>query len=106
MPFAEDGDFTNVGGLTRHGRKQIEERFAMRFNSSLKSAHRTASVRHIRFIEPDVAAVDADWELIGSKAADGSENPVRKGIFTWVMIKQDGRWMFADYHESEFVTIK
>ena len=78
----------------------------MRFNSSLKSAHRTASVRHIRFIEPDVAAVDADWELIGSKAADGSENPVRKGIFTWVMIKQDGRWMFADYHEAEFVTIK
>jgi hypothetical protein len=34
------------------------------------------------------------------------ENPVRKGIFTWVMIKQDGRWMFADFHESEFVTIK
>ena len=57
-------------------------------------------------IKPDVAAVDAEWELVGSKAGDGSENPVRKGIFTWVMVKQDGQWMFADFHESEFVTLK
>jgi uncharacterized protein (TIGR02246 family) len=106
MPFTEDGDFTNVTGLTRHGRKEVEERFTMLFNGPLKTAHRTATVRHIRFVKPDVAAVDAEWELVGSRAADGSENPVRKGIFTWVMTKQDGRWMFADFHESEFVTMK
>jgi uncharacterized protein (TIGR02246 family) len=106
MPFTEDGDFTNVTGLTRHGRKEVEERFTMLFNGPLKTAHRTATVRHIRFVKPDVAAVDAEWELVGSRAADGSENPARKGIFTWVMTKQDGRWLFADFHESEFVTMK
>lgn len=105
-PFLEDGDFTNVSGLTRHGRKEVEERFKMLFAGVLKDAHRTVTVRHIRFIKPDVAAVDAEWALTGSKAADGSENPVRKGIFTWVMVKQDGQWMFADFHESEFVTMK
>lgn len=105
-PFAEDGDFTNVTGLTKHGRKEVEERFKVLFAGPLKDAHRTATVRHIRFVKPDVAAVDAEWELAGSRAADGSENPVRKGIFTWVMVKQDGRWMFADFHESEFVTMK
>ena len=105
-PFGPDGDFTNVSGLTRHGEKEVEERFQKLFAGSLKDAHRTVTVRHIRFVKPDVVAADAEWELVGSRAADGSENPVRKGIFTWVMVKKDGRWMFADFHESEFVTMK
>jgi uncharacterized protein (TIGR02246 family) len=105
MPFTEDGDFTNVSGLSRHGRKEIEERFKGLFAGPLKDAHRTVNIRHIRFVKPDVAAVDAEWELTNSKAADGSANPPRKGIFTWVMVKQ-GKWQFADFHESEFVTMK
>ena len=106
MPFGEDGDFTNVSGLTRHGQKEVEERFQGLFAAALKDAHRTVTVRHIRFVKPDVVAADAEWALTGSRAADGSENPVRKGIFTWVMVKKDGRWMFADFHESDFVTMR
>jgi uncharacterized protein (TIGR02246 family) len=104
--FMEDGDFTNVSGLSRHGQKEIEERFKGLFAGPLKDSHRTVNVRHIRMVKPDVAAVDADWELTGSKASDGSENPPRKGIFTWVMVKQNGQWRFADFHESELVTMK
>jgi len=106
MPFAEDGDFTNVSGLTKHGRKEVEERFKVLFAGPLKNAHRTVTVRHVRFAKPDVAFADAEWALDGSLAGDGSVNPVRKGIFTWVMVKQDGHWKFADFHESEFVTMK
>ena len=105
-PFLEDGDFTNVTGLTLRGRSKVEERFRGLFAGPLKDAHRSATVRHTRFVRPDVAAVDAEWELVGSKAADGQENPVRKGMFTWVMVKQNGQWMFADFHESEFVSLK
>ena len=102
MPLAEDGDFTNVTGLYLHGRKDFETRFTELFATRLKSAHRTATVRHIRFISPDIAAVDADWELVGSKASDGSENPVRKGLFNFVMTRQNGHWVFAVFEESEF----
>ncbi len=105
-PFSEDGDFTNVGGLTKHGRAAVEERFTELFAGPLKNAHRTVTVRHIRFAKPDVAFADAEWALEGSLAANGSVNPVRKGIFTWVLVKQGGKWMFADFHESEFVTMK
>ncbi len=105
-PFTEDGEFTNVTGLTRHGRKEVEERFAGLFAKGLRDAHRTCTVRHIRFITPSVAAVDAEWELVGSKAADGSPNPVRKGLFTWVMVKHDGAWQFAVFHESEFAVAR
>jgi uncharacterized protein (TIGR02246 family) len=105
-PFAEDGDFTNVAGLTKHGREQVEERFKELFAGPLKNSHRTATVRHLRFAKPDVAFADAEWALEGSTASDGSVNPVRKGIFTWVMVKQDGTWKFVDFHESEFVKVK
>jgi uncharacterized protein (TIGR02246 family) len=103
-PFLDDGDFTNVTGLTLHGRNKVEERFKVLFATRLKDAHRSATVRHIRFVNPDVAAVDAEWELVGSTNDDGSARPVRKGIFTWVMVKQDGHWRVADFHESEFFT--
>jgi len=105
-PFLKDGDFTNIFGLTVHGRKGIEAHFVKLFAGSLKDAHRTATVRHIRFIKPDVAAVDAEWELVGSKAPNGSVNPVRKGMFTWVMVKQDGRWRFAVFYEFELKSRK
>jgi len=106
MPIAEDGDFTNVTGLYLHGRKDFEARFTELFSGRLKTAHRTATVRHIRFMTPDVAAVDADWELVGSKASDGSENPVRKGLFNFVVTRQNGHWMFAIFEESEFATAR
>jgi len=100
--LAEDGDFTNVTGLSLHGRKDVEARFTELFSTRLKAAHRTATVRHIRFITPDIAFVDAEWELVGSKAADGSENPVRKGLFNFVMTRRNSHWIFAVFEESEF----
>lgn len=102
MPFAEDGDFTNVTGLYLHGRKDFEARFTELFANRLKTSHRTATVRHVRFISPDIAAVDAEWELVGSKASDGSENPVRRGLFNFVMTRQNDHWVFAVFEESEF----
>jgi uncharacterized protein (TIGR02246 family) len=103
LSFAEDGDFTNVAGLTRHGRREVEERFAGLFAGPLKNAHRTYQVKSIRFLTPGIASVDADWEMTGSKAADGSESPVRKGLFHWIMTRQNDHWLFAAFHEFEFL---
>jgi uncharacterized protein (TIGR02246 family) len=67
--FTEDGDFTNPQGIHRKGRKEIEERFTTTLGGPIKSAHRTDSVRSIRFLSPEIAAVDVDWEMTGAKAA-------------------------------------
>lgn len=101
-PFLENGDFTNVYGLQVHGRKAIEARFVKLFSGHLKNAHRTATVKHIRFITPDVAAVDADWKLVELAGPNGSAGPVRRGMFTWVMVKRHGHWKFAVFYEFEF----
>jgi uncharacterized protein (TIGR02246 family) len=102
MDFAADADFTNMRGTHRHGRKEIEEWFASLFNGNLKDSHRKDIVRSIRFLTPEVATVDADTVITGTKAPDGSEVPPRSGLMIVTMTKQNGRWMISVFHEAEF----
>jgi len=100
--FADEGDFTNMRGSSKHGRKDIEQNYGNLFNGGLKSAHRTDTVKNVRFITPEVAEMDADWEMTGTKAADGSDNPPRKGGLDWVIAKVNGQWLIVVFHESEY----
>jgi uncharacterized protein (TIGR02246 family) len=106
MAFTEDADLTSVRGVTAHGRKEIEQFYAGVFAGRLKSAHRTASVTSVRFLARDIASVDADWEITGSKADDGSDLPLRKGILTVIVTKQNGEWLVAVFHELELTPAK
>ena len=100
--FADDGDFTNMRGSSKHGRKDIEQNYGNLLNGGLKTAHRTDNVKNVKFITPDVAELDADWEMTGTKAADGSDNPPRKGGLDWVVQKINGKWLIVVFHESEY----
>jgi uncharacterized protein (TIGR02246 family) len=102
MTFAEDADFTNMGGAHDHGRKEIEGHLARIFAGNLKEARRTDMVKSIRFVTPAIAEVDADTVITGTKAADGSEVPTRKGLMVTTMTKQNGRWYISVFHEVEF----
>jgi uncharacterized protein (TIGR02246 family) len=102
MTFTEDADFTNMRGVHNHGRKEIEAHLATIFAGALGSARRTDTVRTIRFFFPELAEVDADTVISGTKAADGSEAPPRKGLMVTTMTKKDGRWFISVFHEVEF----
>ena len=102
MNFAEDADFTNMRGIHSHGRKEIENWLASLFRGSLKDATRTDIVRSIRFFTPELAIIDADTVITGTKAPDGSEVPPRKGLMIVTMTKQNGHWTISTFHEAEF----
>jgi len=102
LTFAEDADFTNMRGIHRHGRSEIEAWFANLFKGNLKSSNRTDIVRSIRFFSPETATVDAETTITGTKAADGSEVPPRKGLMICTLTKQNGRWLISVFHEAEF----
>jgi uncharacterized protein (TIGR02246 family) len=103
MAFVEDNDFSNTTGVPTHGRKDLEDHYNVIFNTFLKDAHRTDTVRSIRFLTPGIAVVDVDWQMTGARTPDGKDNPNRKGLLTWVVTKQhDGQWMITIYHESAF----
>jgi uncharacterized protein (TIGR02246 family) len=102
MTFAEDADFTNMNGRHSHGRADIEKWFAGLFRGNLKDSQRADTVKSIRYFSPDLAAVDADSVITGTKSADGSEIPPRKGLMVVLAVKQSGQWYIGTFHESEY----
>lgn len=104
MTFANDGDFTNMSGIHVRGREAIEQRFANLFKGNLKGTNRTDTVRSIRFYAPNVAFVDADTVITGTKQPDGSIGPVRKGLMIAVLTKENGGWHISNFHEAEYPT--
>jgi uncharacterized protein (TIGR02246 family) len=102
MTFAEDSDFTNMSGAHVHGREAIEKRFVPLYAGNLRAARRTDTVRSIRYITPQVAFVDADTVITGTKAPDGSDGPVRKGLMIVVLSKEKDRWVISNFHEAEY----
>src|ERR1700675_4168040 len=100
--FAEDADFTNMGGRHSHGREDIEKWFGSLFRGNLKDSQRTDTVKSIRFFTPELAAVDADTVITGTKTADGSEIPPRKGLMILMVTKLNGHWFIGTFHEAEY----
>ena len=102
LSFAEDADFTNPQGIYKHGRTEIEGRFASNFAGRLKNARRAVSVHRIRFLTPKIAAVEIGWKMTGATTESGVPIPLREGVLAWVMTKQNGKWLITVFHEPEF----
>jgi len=101
--YVEDGEFSSTTGVPSHGWKDLEAHYNEIFTTFLKDAHRTDTVRSIRFLTPEIASVDIDWQMTGARTRDGKDAPNRKGLLTWVVTKQhSGKWMITIYHESAF----
>lgn len=101
MAFAEDADFTNVVGASAHGRAEVEKFHSPMFATIFKDSNLKMTKTKIRFIKPDVAAVDAWWEMTGAKTREGKEIPLRKGLLNFVMTKEGGRWFITVMHNMD-----
>ncbi len=101
MAFAEDADFTNVRGKSAHVRAEVEKFHAPRFATKFKDTHLKITETKIRFIEPDVAAVDAWWEMAGAKNREGQNIPLRRGLLNFVMTTEDDKWFITVMHNMD-----
>jgi uncharacterized protein (TIGR02246 family) len=99
--FTDDADFINVQQADSRGRKAIEDHFVPLFSGRLKNAHRTYTLKSIRFITPDVAAVTMDYVLNDTTGTNGETVPSRKGLYDWVVTRQNAKWLISVLHESE-----
>ncbi len=95
--FTEDGDFTNVVDSTIHGRENIYAHHYKLWVITKRPATRTLHVLgyHIRFISPDVAAIELRWDNIHTAETDGTILPNRDGVLVSVMTKQHNQWYLA-----------
>jgi len=97
---SDDADFVNVWGMHWRGRAQIEREHAERHRTQFAtSVWRTRALR-IQFLKPAVALVHLDWEMGGGRDPDGTPRPPRQGLFTWIMLKEPGRWRIRAAHNT------
>jgi uncharacterized protein (TIGR02246 family) len=101
--FAEDADFTNVRGQGASGRAKIEEFHARPFATMFKDSHQKYTDIKIRYLRPDIAAVDVHWEMTGAADAQGNPRPLRQGLLNFVMMKSAGRWQIVVMHNMDLV---
>ena len=101
LVFAEDADFTNVRGTSASGRTEIEQFHAPLFATRFKDTNQKITKTKIRFIRPDVAAVDAWWEMTGAKGPQGEDVPLRKGLLNFVMTNGNGKWLITVMHNMD-----
>jgi uncharacterized protein (TIGR02246 family) len=101
MVFAEDADFTNVRGMSAHGRADVEKFHAPLFATNFKDSSLRISDIKIRFITPELAAVDAWWEMTGAKGRDGQEIPLRKGLLNLIVTRKSGQWFITVTHNMD-----
>ncbi len=99
--FAEDADFTNWRGDGASGRSKIEEFHAPMFATIFKNSHQSYTSIKIRFVRPDIAAVDVRWEMTGATDAQGNPRPPRKGLLDFVMAKNEGQWQITVMHNLD-----
>src|ERR1700737_1462620 len=59
MVLAEDADFTNVIGMSAHGRAEIEKFHARMFVTRFKDTHLKITTTKIRFIKSEGGGADA-----------------------------------------------
>jgi uncharacterized protein (TIGR02246 family) len=99
--FAEDADFTNWRGIGASGRSKVEEFHAPMFATVFKNSHQKYTDIRVRFVRPDVAAVDVRWEMTGATDPQGNPRPDREGLLNFVMAKNDGQWQIAVMHNLD-----
>jgi uncharacterized protein (TIGR02246 family) len=99
--FAEDADFTNWRGIGASGRSKIEEFHAPMFATIFKNSRQKYSDISVRFIRPEVAAVDVRWEMSGATDAQGNPRPDRQGLLNFVMARNDGQWQIVVMHNLD-----
>jgi uncharacterized protein (TIGR02246 family) len=101
MVFTEDADFTNVRGMSAHGRTEVEKMHAPRFATNFKDSNQKMTETKIRFITSDIAAVDVHWEMTGAKGPDGQEISLRKGLANLIMTRSSGQWLILIMHNMD-----
>jgi len=96
--WADDGEFVTYQGKLLLGHQEVENYFQNTFVQFYQTAKNKLFAPTVKFIKPDVAAVDVKWEITGRTDTDGKALPTMKGIMVWTMTKESGHWLIKIMH--------
>jgi uncharacterized protein (TIGR02246 family) len=95
--FADDATAV-LPGVFNHGRSAIREYMAGMFAGPLKGSRAIGEPRDVRIIGADTAIVVSTTGVI--MAGEQDLPAEREGLGTWVLSRQDGRWLVAAFADA------
>ena len=100
--YLDDATFTNVNGMFHVSREEFDQRHDEIFRGAVKGSTITLTPRKIRYVRPDVAIVDLDCGVFGTKVQPPGVQPGADGSLhtslLLVLVKEGGSWWIAAYH--------
>jgi uncharacterized protein (TIGR02246 family) len=96
----DDIDFVVVTGEHRKGRAASMAQLAEQHRTQFRDSTWTNEQVSVQFLRPDIALVHIEWAIKGDRDPDDTPRPPRKGIFTWVVIKEGGVWKLRAAHNT------
>ncbi|MGF7152138.1 uncharacterized protein (TIGR02246 family) [Sphingomonas zeicaulis] len=90
-------------GHGRGGRAAFQAAHSAMLTSSMFSdSHWTnQNVSVVRWLAPDIAVVHVSWQTTGDRVRHLPAGTVRRGLFTWVVQRQAGKWFVAASQNTE-----
>ena len=98
MAFSEEADFTNTLGMIAYGRDSIQKDHEKSFATVFKNSSLKMTGKKIRYITNDILAVDVWWEMTGTKASDGKDIALRRGLANLLMTRNGEQWLILIMH--------
>jgi uncharacterized protein (TIGR02246 family) len=104
--FTETADLVNVLGKHRKGSAEIFEEYDGLHKSIMKDSVVKMLAWSVKLPSPDVAIVHVNWEMTGVQKMPGWNVPdIRRGVITWVAVKQSGQWKFEAFANAEEIRV-
>lgn len=99
--LADDVDYTNVFGITVHGRDAVTASHIAIFRGMFAQSKLSLTDMRIRLLREDIAAVDARWEMEGARSPSGEPWPKRYGLMNMIAERRDRTWVFSVFHNMD-----
>lgn len=98
--FTEDAEYITFDGSMVKGRVAIAESHRPLFEGIMRGSRLAGKPPTVRFLTPDVALVHGKGAVIQR----WQKQPRRRAVSvqTNVVVKQDGRWLIAAFHNTRF----
>ena len=108
--YLDDATFTNVNGLFHLNRDEFNQRHDEIFRGAMKGSTITLTPRKISYLRADVAIVDLDCSVFGTKVQPpgvqiGGDGSLHTSLLL-VLVKEGGSWWIAAYHNVWQATVR
>ena len=98
--FAPDGDLIIPTGNVFSGRETIAGFYSSVFAEGYRGSKGTGEIVRMRLVQPGVAVGDGTWSITGARDRAGKDAAPERGIFTFVAVKQQGKWHISALREQ------